>query len=93
LSGVIAFDGYICYSIFGVGGSGNVPLGTNLDLGTPVTFCSDVLCTPPPTDPPTTAPTAPTFYICPSDPTCTQYNSLAECEASGCVTCAEGLCP
>ena len=91
LEGVFALDTYSCYFIYGRGSGGPDPLGYNLDLYPNPTLCSDpISCVAPA---PTPAPALPALYICPSDPICVQYNSLAECEASGCGACTEGLCP
>jgi hypothetical protein len=84
LSGVFIFDTNTCYYIVDTGASGTVPLGSNLDLLTPALSCFDSRCV-------ASTIISTTKYICPQQPSdC--FDTLAECEASGCDTCSEGLC-
>ena len=44
--------------------------------------------------PTTTTTTAiPVIYICPGAEPCVTYNSLIDCQNSGCLNCVQGLCP
>ena len=41
----------------------------------------------------TTTTTAAITWICPGAMPCVAYNTEAECNSSGCLTCVQGVCP
>ena len=68
---------------------------TTTSSGTTTTTTTTAAPTTTTTAAPTTTTTTaiPVIYICPGAEPCIAYNSLIECQNSGCLNCVQGLCP
>ena len=75
------------------------PTTTTTSTTTTTTTSTTTTTTAAPTTTTTAAPTTttttaiPVIYICPGAEPCIAYNSLIECQNSGCLDCVQGLCP
>jgi hypothetical protein len=80
ISGVFVVGANTCYYIVEQLGSGTEPSGINLDILGTALSCFDSVCLP-----------STIKYLCPQQPNIC-YDTLEECEASGCDQCAQGVC-